>query len=200
MKNTTLKGFKGTPKDFTKILYEGWWNHRRKIIRKLEGEMYCNILETIQPPEIRERLLNPSLDIDDPTFNFGNLQLKGFRGEEGQGYEIICDDNHWDRAFRIPDRKLIGMCSESVFCLSENSKGLTLPKQNLKTIISSRDQKNKFKKAYKIPTSKTIYRYKIERGNLKYRLFWIIEPSNKCVDIFEFRSRKEMGRILGYKD
>ena len=131
MKNPTLKGFEGTPKDFTKILYEGWWNHRRKIIRKLEGEMYCNILETIQPPEIRERLLNPSLDIDDPTFNFGNLQLKGFRGEEGQGYEVICDDNHWDRAFRIPDRKLIGMCSESVFCLSENSKGLALPKQNL---------------------------------------------------------------------
>ena len=52
-----------------------------------------------------------------------------FRGEEGQGYEVICDDNHWDRAFRIPDRKLIGMCSESVFCLSENSKGLTLPKK-----------------------------------------------------------------------
>ena len=82
MKNPTLKGFEGTPKDFTKILYEGWWNHRRKIIRKLEGEMYCNILETIQPPEIRERLLNPSLDIDDPTFNFGNLQLKGFRGKK----------------------------------------------------------------------------------------------------------------------
>ena len=131
MKNPTLKGFEGTPKDFTKILYEGWWNHRRKIIRKLEGEMYCNILETIQPPEIRARLLNPSLDIEDPNFNFGSLELKTFRGDKGEGYIVHCDDNHWNRAFRIPDKKLIGMCSEAVFCLSENPKGLTLPKQNL---------------------------------------------------------------------
>ena len=63
MKNPTLKGFEGTPEDFTKILNEGWWNHRRKIVRKLEVEMDCNILETIQPPEIRERLLNPLPDM-----------------------------------------------------------------------------------------------------------------------------------------
>ncbi len=42
--------------------------------------MYCNILETIQPPEIRARLLNPSLDIDDPNFNFGSPGTQNFSG------------------------------------------------------------------------------------------------------------------------
>ena len=204
MENPTLKGFEGTPEDFTKILFEGWWNHRRKLVRKLESEMECNIFETLQPIGIREKLLEPPLDITHHTrrkdlLYFGKLELKGFRGKEGQEYIVICGDNHWNRSFKIPDRKFIGMCSHAVHCLSDDPKGLTLPKQNLKTIISSRDQINKFKKNYRIPTKNQIYAYKIERGNLRYRLYWTIESVKKSVDIFEFRSRKEMNKKMGWK-
>ena len=67
MKNPTLKGFEGTPEDFTKILFEGWWNHRRKLVRKLESEMECNIFETLHPIGIREKLLESPLDITHHT-------------------------------------------------------------------------------------------------------------------------------------
>ena len=203
MKNPTLKGFEGTPEDFTKILFEGWWNHRRKLVRKLESEMECNIFETLHPIGIREKLLESPLDITHHTrrkdlLYFGKLELKGFRGKEGQEYIVVCGDNYWNRAFKIPDRKFIGMCSHAVHCLSDDPKGLTLPKQNLLGAITGRTRKNIFNRAYGIPTKKQIYGYKIERGNLKYRLFWIIEPSNKCVDIFEFKSRKELNKTLGW--
>ena len=157
MKNPTLKGFEGTPEDFTKILFEGWWNHRRKLVRKLESEMECNILEALHPVGIREKLLEPPLDITHHTrrkdlLYFGKLELKGFRGKEGQEYIVVCGDNHWNRAFRIPDRKFIGMCSHAVHCLSDDPKGLTLPKQNLLGAITGRARKNIFNRAYSIPT------------------------------------------------
>ena len=203
MKNTTLKGFEGTPEDFTKILFEGWWNHRRKLVRKLESEMECNIFETLQPIGIREKLLEPPLDITHHTrrkdlLYFGKLELKGFRGKEGQEYIVVCGDNYWNRAFKIPDRKFIGMCSHAVHCLSDDPKGLTLPKQNLLGAITGRTRKNIFKRAYGIPTKKQIYGYKIERAKLKYRLYWTIESSKECVDIFEFKSRKELNKTLGW--
>ena len=203
MKNPTLKGFEGTPEDFTKILFEGWWNHRRKLVRKLESEMECNIFETLQPIGIREKLLEPPLDITHHTrrkelLYFGKLELKGFRGKEGQEYIVICGDNHWNRSFKIPDRKFIGMCSHAVHCLSDDPKGLTLPKQNLLGAITGRARKNIFNRAYGIPTKKQIYGYKIERAKLKYRLYWTIESSKECVDIFEFKSRKELNKTLGW--
>ena len=203
MKNPTLKGFEGTPEDFTKILFEGWWNHRRKLVRKLESEMECNIFETLQPIGIREKLLEPPLDITHHTrrkdlLYFGKLELKGFRGKEGQEYIVVCGDNHWNRAFKIPDRKFIGMCSHAVHCLSDDPKGLTLPKQNLLGAITGRTRKNIFNRAYGIPTKKQIYGYKIERAKLKYRLYWTIEDSKECVDIFEFKSRKELNKTLGW--
>ena len=203
MKNPTLKGFEGTPEDFTKILFEGWWNHRRKLVRKLESEMECNIFETLQPIGIREKLLEPPLDITHHTrrkdlLYFGKLELKGFRGKEGQEYIVVCGDNHWNRAFKIPDRKFIGMCSHAVHCLSDDPKGLTLPKQNLLGAITGRARKNIFNRAYGIPTKEQIYGYKIERAKLKYRLYWTIEDSKECVDIFEFKSRKELNKTLGW--
>ena len=203
MKNPTLKGFEGTPEDFTKILFEGWWNHRRKLVRKLESEMECNIFETLQPIGIREKLLEPPLDITHHTrrkdlLYFGKLELKGFRGKEGQEYIVVCGDNHWNRAFKIPDRKFIGMCSHAVHCLSDDPKGLTLPKQNLLGAITGRTRKNIFNRAYGIPTKKQIYGYKIERAKLIYRLYWTIESSIECVDIFEFKSRKELNKTLGW--
>ena len=203
MKNPTLKGCEGTPEDFTKILFEGWWNHRRKLVRKLESEMECNIFETLQPIGIREKLLEPPLDITHHTrrkdlLYFGKLELKGCRGKEGQEYIVVCGDNHWNRAFKIPDRKFIGMCSHAVHCLSDDPKGLTLPKQNLLGAITGRTRKNIFNRAYGIPTKKQIYGYKIERAKLKYRLYWTIESSKECVDIFEFKSRKELNKTLGW--
>ena len=203
MKNPTLKGFEGTPEDFTKILFEGWWNHRRKLVRKLESEMECNIFETLQPIGIREKLLEPPLDITHHTrrkdlLYFGKLELKGFRGKEGQEYIVVCGDNHWNRAFKIPDRKFIGMCSHAVHCLSDDPKGLTLPKQNLLGAITGRARKNIFNRAYGIPTKEQIYGYKIEMAKLKNRLYWTIESSKECVDIFEFKSRKELNKTLGW--
>ena len=203
MENPTLKGFEGTPEDFTKILFEGWWNHRRKLVRKLESEMECNIFETLQPIGIREKLLEPPLDITHHTrrkdlLYFGKLELKGFRGKEGQEYIVVCGDNHWNRAFKIPDRKFIGMCSHAVHCLSDDPKGLTLPKQNLLGAITGRARKNIFNRAYGIPTKEQIYGYKIERAKLKYRLYWTIEDSKEYVDIFEFKSRKELNKTLGW--
>ena len=123
------------------------------------------------------------------------LELKTFRGDKGEGYIVHYDDNHWDRAFRIPDKKLIGMCSESVFCLSENPKGLTLPKQNMKSVISGKSRV-RFKNVYGVPTTKTIYMYSLERHRLAYRLYWIIDDLEKYVYIFEFKSRKALGKEL----
>ena len=165
--------------------------------------MECNIFETLQPIGIREKLLEPPLDITHHTrrkdlLYFGKLELKGFRGKEGQEYIVVCGDNHWNRAFKIPDRKFIGMCSHAVHCLSDDPKGLTLPKQNLLGAITGRTRKNIFKRAYGIPTKKQIYGYKIERAKLKYRLYWTIESSKECVDIFEFKSRKELNKTLGW--
>ena len=128
------------------------------------------------------------------------LELKTFRGDKGEGYIVHCDDNHWNRAFKIPDRRFIRMCSDAVSCLSADPKGLTLPKPTLQTIVSSTTLKNKFKQAYNIPISKTIYEYKIERGKIKYRLYWVIEAVKKCVSIFEFKSRNQMRQVLGWKE